>query len=162
MINGSWDLRYEVQRTKFFVILGHFLSFDPSNNTKNQNFEKIKKTGDIIILHRSTINKNHMCDSWDMERNRIFSHFGPFFALLPLSPPPPPAPPLTTQRIKILKKQNKTLWRSLLVATSKFSLLTIRWHSATRKHLFLYPQGDRSGLRKPKKNNRSYHQHSSP
>ena len=35
-------------------------------------------------------------------------------------------------------------------ATSKFSLLPIRWHSATRKHLFPYPQGDRSGLRKPK------------
>ena len=24
-------------------------------------------------------------------------------------------------------------------------------HSATRKHLFMYPQGDGSGLRKPKK-----------
>ena len=33
--------------------------------------------GDIIILHMSTINKNHiMYDSWDME----------FFALLPLHP----------------------------------------------------------------------------
>ena len=29
-------------------------------------------------------------------------------------------------------------------------LLTISRHSATRKHLFLYPQGDRSGLRNPK------------
>ena len=29
--------------------------------------------------------------------------------------------------------------------------LPINWHSATRKHLFLYPQGDRSGLRKQKK-----------
>ena len=28
-------------------------------------------------------------------------------------------------------------------------LLIIRQHSATRKHLFLYPRGDRSGLRKP-------------
>ena len=45
---------------------------------------------------------------------------------------------------------------SLLVATSKFGLLTIRWHSATRKHVFQYPQGDRSGLRKPKKDK---HQH---
>ena len=57
-------------------------------------------------------------------------------------------------------------WRSLLVATSKFGLLTIRWHSAARKHLFLYPQGDRSGLGKPKKDkhhtNQSYHQRSSP
>ena len=30
-------------------------------------------------------------------------------------------------------------------------LPTTRLHSATRKHLFLYAQGDRSGLRKPKK-----------
>ena len=46
--------------------------------------------------------------------------------------------------------------RSLLVATSTFSLLTIRQHSATRQHLFSYPQGDRSDLRKPKKDE---HQH---
>ena len=38
-----------------------------------------------------------------------------------------------------------------MVATSKFGLLTTRRHSATRKHLFLYPQGDRSGLKKSKK-----------
>ena len=42
-------------------------------------------------------------------------------------------------------------WRSLFVATSTFSLLTIRRHSATRKHLLLYPEGDWSGLTKPKK-----------
>ena len=44
-------------------------------------------------------------------------------------------------------------WRSLLVATSKFSLFTTRWKNnwkQSRKHLFLYPQGGRSGLRKPK------------
>ena len=46
----------------------------------------------------------------------------------------------------------------LLVATSKFGLLTIRRHSATRKHIFPYPQADRSGLRKPKKYK---HQHES-
>ena len=32
-----------------------------------------------------------------------------------------------------------------------YAVLTIGSHSASRKHLFLYPQGDRSGLRKPKK-----------
>ena len=57
-------------------------------------------------------------------------------------------------------------WKSLLVAISKFSLLTIWRQSATRKHLLMYPQGDRSGLSKPKtksiKTNRSYHQRSSP
>ena len=36
-------LRYKVQRTELFVILGHRLPFDPPNNPKNQNFEKIKK-----------------------------------------------------------------------------------------------------------------------
>ena len=41
-------------------------------------------------------------------------------------------------------------WRSHLVATSSFGLLTIRWLNATRKHVFLYPQGDLSGLGKPK------------
>ena len=55
---------------------------------------------------------------------------------------------------------------SHLVVTSKFGLFSIRWCSATRKHLFLYPQGNSSGLRKPKRtsinNNYSYHQHSSP
>ena len=38
-----WFLRYKVQRTELFVILGHHLPFDPPNNPKNQNFEKIKK-----------------------------------------------------------------------------------------------------------------------
>ena len=47
--------------TEFFVILDHFLPFYPPNNPKNQNFEKMKKTpGDIIILHKCTINDNHM------------------------------------------------------------------------------------------------------
>ena len=36
------------------------------------------------------------------------------------------------------------------------SLLSIRRHSATRKHLFLYPQGDWPGLRNSKKDK---HQH---
>ena len=36
-------LRYEVQQTECFVILGHFLPFYPTNNPKNQNFEEEKK-----------------------------------------------------------------------------------------------------------------------
>ena len=51
-----------------------------------------------------------------------------------------------------------------MVATSRFGLFTIKQHSATRKHLSLYPQEDRSGLRKPKKRisintNHNYHVH---
>ena len=42
--------------------------------------------------------------------NRIFCHFGSFFALLPLATPPTPTPPipfLTAQKIKMLKKMKK-------------------------------------------------------
>ena len=51
---------------EFFVILGHFLPFDPPNNPKNQNFEKMKKKqkqtkpGDISILHLYSTNDDHM------------------------------------------------------------------------------------------------------
>ena len=65
------------------------------------------------------------------------------------------APPCMNMALK-LPQYFTCWWRSLLVATSKFSLLTIIWHSATRKHLFLYPQGDRSSLKKPKTD---MHQH---
>ena len=41
---------------------GPFLPFDPPNNQKNQNFEKMKKKtpGDIIILYKYTRNNDHM------------------------------------------------------------------------------------------------------
>ena len=98
-----------MQRTKFFVILGHLLPFDPPNNPKDQNFEKIKKLpGNIIILHLCATNDDHMMyDSWDMECNR--QKFFSFWTLF--CPFSPPSPTLTTQRIKILKKWKKTLLR---------------------------------------------------
>ena len=56
------------------------------NNPKN-NFEKMKKTlGDIMILHLCTTNNNHMMymvPEIKSTTDRIFCHFGPFFALLP-------------------------------------------------------------------------------
>ena len=58
-IYDVWFLRYRAQQTEFFVILDHFLHLHPPNNPKSQNFEKMKKTpGDIIILHKCTINYN--------------------------------------------------------------------------------------------------------
>ena len=52
---------------------------------KKPRFENMKKMpGDNIILHMCPVNKNLMiCGSWDMELDKIFSHFGPFFTLLP-------------------------------------------------------------------------------
>ena len=60
----SWDIRH----SSFFVILGHFLCFDPPNNPKNKNFENMKKIPADIILHLFTTNDDHMVyGSWDME-----------------------------------------------------------------------------------------------
>ena len=90
---------YTVQQTDFFVILNHVLPFYPTNNPKNQNFQKIwKNAWDIIKLQMCTINDNDMMyGSWDMKHNIIFlilDNFLPFY-------------PLATQKIKILKKWKK-------------------------------------------------------
>ena len=46
---------------KIFSHLGPVFGLLPPNNPENQNFEKMKKApGDIIILHRWTINYNHI------------------------------------------------------------------------------------------------------
>ena len=64
-------LRYRVRQTEFFAILDHFLPFyAPNNPQKNE-----KTTHNIIILHVYVILQN--------VTDRIFHHFGSFFALLP-------------------------------------------------------------------------------
>ena len=55
----SW--RYGMRQIYFFVNLYGFLPFYTTNNTHNQNVEKMKKTqGDIITLNMCTINDNHI------------------------------------------------------------------------------------------------------
>ena len=93
MIYGSWNIRCD----------RHFLPFYPPNNPKNQNFEKMKKTPeDIIILHLCTINDNHiMYGFWDMKCDRQnFLSFWTIFCTFTL---------LKTWKIKILKKWKKLL-----------------------------------------------------
>ena len=79
----------------FFVILDHFLPFYSPNNPNNQNFEKLKKIPeDIIILDKCNKNHDHMlyC-SLDMVHNR-FNYFS-FWAIFY------PFTSLTVQKIKI-------------------------------------------------------------
>ena len=89
-----WFLRYGVRQTKNFLVLGHFLPFYLPNNSKNQNFEKMKKLPGDIILHRCNINDNYMMyDSRDTEHDRqnslsFWTIFCPFTSL-------------TTQKINI-------------------------------------------------------------
>ena len=98
-----WLLRYKVQWTEFFYILGHFLHFDPPNNPENQSFEKLKKmSGDIFILHLCTANDDHMMyGSSDIKHGRqnVLLFWAIFCLFIPL----------TTRKIKILKKRKKFL-----------------------------------------------------
>ena len=87
-----WFLRYGAQLTELFLILGHFLPFYPTNNQKNQNFEKNKKKAwRYIILHKCNKNHDHMlyC-SWDMALdgcNCYFSYWAIFCHFTSLTPP---------------------------------------------------------------------------
>ena len=99
-----WFLRYEAWQTEFFVILDCFLPFYPHNNPENQNSEiMIKNHGDIIILHKSTKNHDHMlyC-SLDMACNRFNCYFSFWTIFYPFTS-------LTAQKIKIFKKWKKHL-----------------------------------------------------
>ena len=80
MMHGSWDM--ECKRPNFFPFWTFFWPFTPLNIHKIRILKKMKKTWIIIILHRCTINDNHMMyDFWDMECNKqfFFFHFLPFY-----------------------------------------------------------------------------------
>ena len=108
MRNRSWDIQCKGQS---FLYFGPPLPFDPASNTKNQNFDKMKKqTSWRYILPKCTINDNHMiCGSSDMKCTRkkffaILGHLLPFYPL-PLSPLPLPLPPNS------LKNKNEKKWK---------------------------------------------------
>ena len=55
MMYGFWDME-GCDRQNFFSFWAVFFPFYPSNNSKYQNFEKMKKhSGDITILHMCTL-----------------------------------------------------------------------------------------------------------
>ena len=105
-----WFLRYKVQRTKSFVILGHFFPFDPPNNPKNQNFEKTKKSWRYchftLVYH-----KWRSYDVWFLryqaQQQSEFVVILGYFCLFT---------PLIIQKIKILKK-----WKNLLEISSFYT-----------------------------------------
>ena len=83
----SWCMVPDISSTADRIFLSFWAVSCPftPNNPENQHFEKMKKAqGDIIILHKCTINGNHMIyDSWGINCNRhIICHLWPFLALL--------------------------------------------------------------------------------
>ena len=107
-----WFLRYKEQRT-VFCHFEPFLPFDPPNNPKNQDFEKIKKTpGNIIILHLYTTNNDHMTyGSWYIkhERQNFLSSWTIF------------CPPNN------LENQNFEKWKKHMVVLSFYTWITYVW-----------------------------------
>ena len=108
MMYGSWVMEHDRQ---FFVILYRFLLFHPSMDPENQNFEKMKKTPeDIIILQMCTINGSHICmvpDIWSAT-DRIFLSFWTIF-LFPFTPSNNP------------KNQNLKNWNKQLEISSFYT-----------------------------------------
>ena len=97
-----WFLKYNVRQTEIFVILGHFLPFQPLDNLENQNFDIKKNTWRYRFTHL-----HHKWQSYDVwflrygEQQAIFCHSRPIFALLP---------PYRPRKSKFLKKEKHT-WR---------------------------------------------------
>ena len=115
MMHGSWDM--ECNKQSFLSFWTVFCPFYPLNNSKNQNFEKMKHTPqDITILHRCTINDNHMMYHmrYRVQQTELFVILDYF---LPFYPP--------KNQIKILKK-----WKYHLDVLSFYTCvpqMTIIW-----------------------------------
>ena len=104
MIYSSWDIE---QNFRKLVTLGHFLPFYPHKTPQKPTFWKMKKIArDIIILQICNKNHNIWCTVPEIqsETERIFFHFGPFFALLPCPPTP-----IMILKMKILREKKKKL-----------------------------------------------------
>ena len=92
--------RYGVRQTYFFVILGHFLPiYHTTNNTQNQNFEKIKNTWRYYWF-TTVYHKLQSYHVWflryGLPRTEFFvilHNFLPFYIT-----------PLTATKIKLFKK----------------------------------------------------------
>ena len=102
----KWCMAPEIWSvTEFFVILGHFLPFYPTNNPKNQNFEKMKKTPGDIILHTSIKNHDHMLYySWDMAHDWCNLYFLFWVIFCHFTPKEP-------KKTKFKKMKKKNTWR---------------------------------------------------
>ena len=90
---GSWDIRR--YRQGFFVILGHFLPFDPPNNLNNQSFEKMtRRNHHFTLVYHKWQSYHTWLLRFGAQKTDFFLLFLPFY-------------PLKTWKIKISKKWKK-------------------------------------------------------
>ena len=100
-----WFLRYEEWQTEFFVILNCFLPFYPTNNSKNQNFEKNEKK---VWQYYHFTHMYHKWQSYDVWFLRYQVWQTEFFVILDNFLP---IHPLKTKKNQNFQKMKKTPWR---------------------------------------------------
>ena len=85
----SWFLRYGMRQTECFVIMDRFLPFYSLMDPENQNFEKMKKALEDIILQMFTGNDSHMVYSffqiWSATGKIFLSFWTVFCPVTPLT-----------------------------------------------------------------------------
>ena len=109
--NDIWFLKYKVQQTDIFAILGHFFFAlsAPWHPEKSKFYHWEKTPGDNIILVMCSKNDNHMMYSfWDIEHNR--QNFLSFWTIL--------CPFTQNQNFEKKKKKN----------ASRYYYFTQVWH----------------------------------
>ena len=99
-----WFLKYKVQQTEIFVILGHFLPFQPLDNLENQNFNIEKNTWRYYYF----THLHHKWQSYDVWFLRYGVQWTEFFVILDCFLP---FYPLTTrnQNLKKMKKMPRDI-----------------------------------------------------
>ena len=115
----SWDRLRQI----IFIILGHFLPFNPPTNQVNQNFEKWKKKKGlrgVIILHMCTKNQDMMYGSWDVKHGQI-----DFFVILNYFLSFYPPNKLKNQNFEKMKKKRKR--RGDIIILHMYTIMKIIW-----------------------------------
>ena len=102
MMSGFWNIRHD--RQSFLSFWAIFLPFDPPNNHKNQNFEKMKKKNNWRYYHFTIVyHKWKSYDVWFTRHELQQTLFLSFWATFC------PFTPLATRKIKIFVKLKTTL-----------------------------------------------------
>ena len=84
---GSWDTKHDKMNSCHF---GQYFAHLPPKNPKNQNFEKMKKSLEILSFYTSVPKFRiyyTVPEIWHLTDVTVIFHFGLFFALLPPKQP---------------------------------------------------------------------------
>ena len=117
MVSEIWGAMDIISGQSFFVILGHFLCFDPPNNPKNQKskfWKKLLETSSFYIFVPQITIIWCMVPEISSATEKIFCDFGLFL----------PFYPTNNQKNQNFEKMKKNAWRY-----HHFTLVYHKWQS---------------------------------